>query len=104
MAENRQTSAQRGYGSRWQKARADYLRKHPMCADHLRRGHYVAATVVDHIQPHKGDNKLFWDSANWQSLCEHCHNSHKQRLERGGRDIGCDLAGNPTDPSHHWNR
>jgi len=32
------------------------------------------ATVVDHITPHKGDNDLFWDRANWQSLCESCHN------------------------------
>jgi len=34
----------------------------------------VLATVVDHITPHKGDNDLFWDRANWQSLCESCHN------------------------------
>ncbi|WP_343040029.1 HNH endonuclease signature motif containing protein [Methylocystis heyeri] len=40
------------------------------------------ATVVDHITPHKGDIKLFWDRKNWQPLCEPCHNSRKQREER----------------------
>lgn len=32
------------------------------------------ATVVDHIIPHRGDQKLFWDRGNWQPLCEHHHN------------------------------
>ena len=32
------------------------------------------ATVVDHIKPHRGDKKLFWDRGNWQPLCEHHHN------------------------------
>jgi 5-methylcytosine-specific restriction endonuclease McrA len=41
-----------------------------------------AATVVDHIIPHKGDRKLFWSRANWQPLCVSCHSSRKQRLER----------------------
>lgn len=30
--------------------------------------------VVDHIKPHRGDQKLFWDRRNWQPLCEHHHN------------------------------
>ena len=29
--------------------------------------------VVDHIIPHRGDQKLFWDQNNWQSLCKSCH-------------------------------
>lgn len=35
---------------------------------------YGMATVVDHIVPHRGDQKLFWDRSNWQPLCEHHHN------------------------------
>jgi 5-methylcytosine-specific restriction protein A len=31
------------------------------------------ATAVDHIQPHRGDYELFWDSDNWQPLCATCH-------------------------------
>ena len=37
-------------------------------------GHITMATVVDHIKPHRGDHKLFWDRSNWQPLCEHHHN------------------------------
>ncbi|WP_348271565.1 HNH endonuclease [Bosea sp. Leaf344] len=42
----------------------------------------ATATTVDHIIPHRGDRALFWNCANWQPLCTHCHNSAKQRLER----------------------
>ena len=31
------------------------------------------ATVVDHIIPHRGDKRLFWDEKNWQPLCKDCH-------------------------------
>jgi 5-methylcytosine-specific restriction protein A len=43
----------------------------------------VAATVVDHIVPHKGDKVKFWDSSNWQSLCKRCHDA-KTATEDGG--------------------
>jgi hypothetical protein len=62
------------------------------------------AKVVDHIVPHRGDMSLFWDRANWQSLCANCHSSYKQRLEKSGREAGCDVSGRPLDPRHHWNR
>jgi 5-methylcytosine-specific restriction enzyme A len=100
----RDSSAKRGYGYKWQQARDGYLRSHPFCADHLKRGQYIQATVVDHIIPHRGDQKLFWDKTNWQALCELCHNSHKQRLEKSGKELGCDLAGIPADKHHHWNK
>ncbi|WP_083398646.1 HNH endonuclease [Nitrosomonas communis] len=101
---DRKTSSQRGYGYRWQKAREGFLRKHPLCADHEKRGYVVAAVIVDHIIPHRGDMQLFWDKANWQSLCEQCHNSHKQRLEKSGIITGCNVDGIPLDASHHWNK
>jgi len=83
------------YGGAWQRARAAYLRKHPLCTDHIGRGQVVAATVVDHIKPHKGDLTLFWDSANWQSLCKLCHDSWKQKLESGNVTSTCNVAGLP---------
>ncbi|WP_223866012.1 HNH endonuclease [Salipiger aestuarii] len=43
------------------------------------------ATVVDHIQPHKGDKALFWDRNNWQPICKHCHDRCKQLNETGER-------------------
>jgi len=102
--QTRESSAKRGYGSRWQKARADYLRKHPLCSQHEGLGQIVGAVVVDHITPHKGDKSLFWDSSNWQPLCKHCHDSYKQRLEKSGTIIGCDTNGMPIDSHHHWHR
>lgn len=67
-------AAKRGYGSRWQRARKKYLEAHPLCVECARQGRYVKATVVDHIVPHRGDQKLFWDQSNWQSLCSYHHN------------------------------
>ena len=71
--EGGENASARGYGSRWQKARHAYLQKHPLCVECMKNGKYVRATVVDHIVPHKGDQSLFWDAKNWQSLCKSCH-------------------------------
>lgn len=61
----------------------------------------TVATVVDHIVPHKGDQTLFWNEANWQPLCKLCHDSLKQKQEHG-KAVGCDVSGLPIDPEHHW--
>ena len=45
-----------------------YKRQHPLCVQCAKQGKYVRATVVDHIIPHRGDQKLFWDQNNWQSV------------------------------------
>ena len=104
MADERKTSSQRGYGSRWQKARHSFLISHPLCAMHLERGEVVPASVVDHIIPHRGDNALCWDHDNWQALCAECHDRHKQRAEKSGKQVGCNLDGIPDDPRHHWRK
>lgn len=96
--------AKRKYGRAWGKARVRFLAQHPWCAMHLQRGERRAATVVDHIRPHHGDDALFWDESNWQALCQPCHDAHKQRLEKSGKVIGCDASGIPVDPTHHWHR
>lgn len=69
----RPTAYRRGYDNRWRKARQIYLAKHPLCEECKKNGRLTAATVVDHIIPHKGDRKLFWDENNWQALCKRCH-------------------------------
>lgn len=79
------TTAERGYGWRWQQARRAFLSEHPLCRLCEEEGRVTAATVVDHITPHKGDEALFWDRANWQSLCASHHSSDKQRIEKSGR-------------------
>jgi len=100
----KKTSAGRGYSYQWQQARARYLKEHPLCVMCQKLGRVEAAHVVDHITPHRDDKKLFWDRSNWQALCDHCHSSHKQRLEKTGRQAGCDASGAPVDPLHPWNQ
>lgn len=80
----RTTSAARGYGFKWQKARLAWLQEHPLCVMCGKAGRITEATVVDHIQPHRGDQKLFWSRSNWQSLCATHHSKDKQRLEKSG--------------------
>lgn len=78
---SKQTAAQRGYGYRWQKAREVWLGQHPLCVYCERQGRVTAGTVVDHIKPHRGDQDLFWDQRNWQTLCKPCHDTVKQAEE-----------------------
>jgi 5-methylcytosine-specific restriction enzyme A len=77
-------TAARGYGARWQRERDDYLRLHPLCimCEQESPPRVTAATIVDHRIPHRGDEALFWDRNNWQSLCTTHHSSDKQRQER----------------------
>lgn len=81
--EKRGSATSRGYDSKWRRARESYLREHPLCVDCRKRGFIEAATVVDHITPHKGDQKLFWSRSNWQPLCKQCHD-RKTATEDGG--------------------
>lgn len=95
------SSAERGYGYRWQQARGEYLRLHPfcvMCLDKLGVSRESAtedvvlacaergvpmplASVVDHVVAHRGNQTLFWDRSNWQGLCSTHHSRDKQREE-----------------------
>jgi len=79
------TTSERGYDYAWQKARAAYLRLHPLCVMCEAQGRVRAATVIDHKTPHRGDQALFWSEANWQALCAPHHSSDKQAEERSGR-------------------
>jgi len=78
------SSTQRGYGSRWQRARLTFLKRaeNVLCRMCSARGLVVLAAVVDHVVPHRGDQSLFWDTSNWQALCKPCHDGAKQREER----------------------
>ena len=61
--------------TRWRKARLVYLRQNPICVYCQQDNKLTPATVVDHIKPHKGNKRLFWDSHNWQALCKVCHDT-----------------------------
>jgi 5-methylcytosine-specific restriction protein A len=62
-----------------------YLRAHPLAVDYFGSHDSVVmlAEVVDHIIPHRGDMKLFWDPTNWQGLTKVDHD-RKTALEDGG--------------------
>lgn len=77
--EDRGNSTKRGYDSRWQVERRAWLMEHPLCVSCENKGRTAAASVVDHIVPHKGDREKFWDKKNWQGLCRTCHNSKTAR-------------------------
>ena len=64
----------RYWSGAWRRARLAYIKKQPTCVvcDRL-------AKVVDHIQPVRLGGE-FWDSSNWQALCNRCHN-HKSFWE-----------------------
>lgn len=79
----RGTTAQRGYGGRWQTLRKRFILQHPYCQECLKQGKLTEATDVDHIVPHRGCARLLFDESNLQALCHECH-SRKTAKEDGG--------------------
>ena len=69
----RGSAYQRGYGKKWQRERKLFLVNNPLCIGCKSKGIVTASKVVDHIVPHRGDDKLFWNRRNWQALCKPCH-------------------------------
>lgn len=82
------TTAQRGYGGKWQRYRLRFLAKNPVCRMCAAEGRITEATVVDHVIPHRGDMELFWKGEH-QPLCASCHG--KKSIEEGG--IGASRKG-----------
>ncbi len=76
----RPTARQRGYTTEWQKAAKTFLAQpgHERC---VTCG--APATVVDHRIAHKGDQRLFWDSSNWQPMCRRCNTAKANQREGG---------------------
>lgn len=83
--EPRLTAHARGYTRRWDRDAKAFRARYPLCGMRpngqppvMSQCHeaqrVTAATVTDHVIPHRGDQQLFWDAAhNWQSLCDACH-------------------------------
>lgn len=82
--DQRESAVKRGYNYQWQKERVKFLSDNPWCVECHRHKRRIPANEVDHIIPHKGDMKLFWDRENWQALCKSCHSS-KTATEQGQR-------------------
>lgn len=79
--DDRPSAARRGYGARWQRYREWFLTQHRLCAECWSQGRLTEATVVDHIEPHRGDYEKFWRPENHQSLCLPCHQAKTARGE-----------------------
>ena len=90
----------------WRRLRVAQLQAYPLCRMDQELGRFVAAAVVDHIKPHKGEPTLFSDPANLQSLCKQCHDSHKQAQEHNADGIlrGAGITGRPLDLAHPWHK
>lgn len=92
-ADRRRGSArERGYDSKWDKSAKGHLDRSPLCRYCELAGDTVAATLVDHLYPHRGDRGLFWLKTLWVSCCKPCHDGFKQRIERKGMIALDDLA------------
>ena len=81
--DHRPSAASRGYGHRWRKYRKYFLSVNPLCVICKDSDMITSATVVDHIIPHKGNMRAFWDKSNHQALCK-CHHDIKTATEDGG--------------------
>ncbi|MGN6144424.1 MAG: HNH endonuclease [Mesorhizobium sp.] len=66
--------------------------------------HHPRAAVANHKRAHKGNEALFFDLRNVETVCKACHDTLVQREEARGYTIGCDEAGRPIDVNHPWNR
>jgi 5-methylcytosine-specific restriction enzyme A len=89
--------------TRWRKRRARQLAEYPLCAMCKKQGKVTAATVADHVEPHRGDAVKFWQGK-LQSLCSTCHNIRKRMIEKHGHSAACDQDGLPLDEGHPWQR
>ena len=87
QAPSRGTTAERGYGGRWQRASKAFLLLNRWCSVCREKGLWVLATEVDHVVPHKGDMGLFWSQDNWDAKCKRCH-SVKTCRDDGGFGLG----------------
>lgn len=93
--------------TRWRNLRAAVLREHPLCQRHLRFSppRYVPATVVHHLEPHRGDRDKFFGGP-LEALCKACHDGAVQAAEARGLayDEDINASGLPVDPAHPFMR
>jgi 5-methylcytosine-specific restriction enzyme A len=91
------------YGSgRWRKRARHQMRSSPLCEMCKAEGRLVPAEIADHVEPHHGDVIKFY-CGKLSSLCKHCHDSRKRRIETRGYDPTIGVDGKPVDKRHpYW--
>jgi len=84
---------------RWGRLRDLHLAREPLCRMCGASGVVTVATVVDHVNPHKGDwNKFVLGEL--QSLCKLHHDVSKQREDVRGHSAQIGADGWPVDARH----
>jgi 5-methylcytosine-specific restriction protein A len=92
------------YTARWKKLRQEILVRDSYTCQQtgvLCIGKYPAdnSPVVDHVKQHHGDEQLFWDATNLQTVSKGYHDKVKQSLERGSfGGLGQLISDNPMFP------
>lgn len=89
----------------WAKIRSKRLRDEPTCRicdrqrafDPMFRPDPSWTLVVDHVKPHKGDERLFFSYENTMTLCTHHHNSTKKAIEARGNIPRTGIDGWPIE-------
>ena len=67
----------------WRRLRQSQLIKQPLCQICLSLGIVKQANIVDHVKPHRGNEVLFYDGDNLQSLCKEHHDYDCFLMENG---------------------
>jgi 5-methylcytosine-specific restriction endonuclease McrA len=70
---------------RWQELRIAIFKRDLFTCRMPKCGRLIGDTsqlVCDHKEPHRGDERRFWDPVNLWTLCKPCHDSVKQAEEQ----------------------
>lgn len=81
--------------ARWRRLREWQLGHQPLCERCLDMEIVEPATVVHHREAHKGDEALFWNPDNLESICKPHHDSHGQLEDHGKTVVRFDASGWP---------
>ena len=98
----------------WRRLRVAHLAREPLCRLCLAHGLHNDGSrdpdgtplpermslVVDHVVPHRGDERLFLDPSNLQTLCVRHHAGEKTPDDVRGHGIRIGEDGLPQDPRH----
>lgn len=88
---------------RWREKALAQFAAHSLCSRCSTDHRPVAASVANHVIPHKGNETLFWEGE-LESVCAPCHDGAIRSEEARGHRIGMTIDGRPKDPKHPWNR
>ncbi|MCH8852017.1 MAG: HNH endonuclease [Planctomycetes bacterium] len=102
-APKRKTEASRLRNTaRWQKFRAWYRKRFPLCCDpfrdHASKGQGAATAHIHHVEPIETRPDLLCDPANCRSVCSRCH-GRLNSMERSGQGTKHLLPPQPIKPS-----